>query len=292
MELKNINIFFIALIAFIFSCNKEDLSWKLPRKNIYDGKIIDTFGLVVPNIDSPIVTTKYVGKINDSTTSILGNITSIGSSEIISYGHCWSENHLPTINDYNSIFSSLKQIGAFYSNLLNLNSNTTYYVRAFAINKYGISYGNEVNFSTSEKMAKLMELNDCSTLNNIISYSSLYNGDKTKWNITNYGYKGVGWKSSGNLGIHYVQIEHNFKNNGFIKFWFNTYKEGHYAYPTLYIDGKELKTSSMSDDKLSSSNWMQVQSTSIKKGIHVIKIEFNVNYYDIYLDELQFYEYL
>ena len=38
--------------------------------------------------------------------------------------------------------------GAFESNLTDLLSRTTYYVRAYAINSAGTSYGDQVSFST------------------------------------------------------------------------------------------------------------------------------------------------
>lgn len=76
-----------------------------------------------------------------------GNILNNGGSPVTSKGICWSINPLPTIND--SILIVGNQANSFSGNISNLNPNTEYYIRAFAINNFGIYYGNQVAFSTA-----------------------------------------------------------------------------------------------------------------------------------------------
>jgi len=62
-------------------------------------------------------------------------------------GVCWSTNPTPTITD--SKTNDGAGAGSFMSSITGLIEGTHYYVRAYAMNSVGTSYGNEVVFSTS-----------------------------------------------------------------------------------------------------------------------------------------------
>jgi hypothetical protein len=76
-----------------------------------------------------------------------GNITNDGGSAVTARGVCWSTSPNPTINDNKTIDGT--GIGSFTSSIFGLKKHTTYYVRAFAINGIGTSYGNEISFISS-----------------------------------------------------------------------------------------------------------------------------------------------
>ena len=83
-----------------------------------------------------------------------GNITNLGitisgGSIISSYGICWSTSPNPTLANQSSL-SGTNQVstGAYFASLNGLVPNTTYYVRAYAINSAGVVYGNQVTFTT------------------------------------------------------------------------------------------------------------------------------------------------
>ncbi len=92
---------------------------------------------------TPIVTTNAVDNITTNKASCGGNVLSIGGAELTARGVCWSVNPNPTIND--NITTDGAGAGAFTSQLTNLTSKE-YYVRAYATNSFGTSYGNEVYF--------------------------------------------------------------------------------------------------------------------------------------------------
>lgn len=94
----------------------------------------------------PVLTTISVSNITQSTASCGGNITSDGGSSITSRGVCWSTNTSPTITDNKSQDGT--GIGGFISSISGLSSNTTYYIRAYATNNKGTSYGNELIVKT------------------------------------------------------------------------------------------------------------------------------------------------
>ena len=76
-----------------------------------------------------------------------GNITYGGMDTIIARGFCWSTSQNPTINDNYTIDGS--GIGEFTSNITNLSSNTTFYIRAYATLNTNITlYGNQESFTT------------------------------------------------------------------------------------------------------------------------------------------------
>lgn len=94
-----------------------------------------------------VLTTVSVTGITQTTAVSGGNITSDGGSEITQRGICWSTHTGPLITD--SKTSDGTGSGVFTSNLTGLTGNTVYFVRAYAVNSVGTSYGQEVSFATS-----------------------------------------------------------------------------------------------------------------------------------------------
>ena len=103
----------------------------------------------IPMAQIPELTTSAVVNISQTTADCGGNITSDGGAKVIYHGVCWSINQMPTTTDSNRIAWTSVEI--FTNNIAGLKANTTYYVRAFAINSAGTGYGNEVSFTTLEE---------------------------------------------------------------------------------------------------------------------------------------------
>ena len=94
----------------------------------------------------PSITTTAVSAIKTTTSTSGGNITSDGGAAVIARGVCWSISHDPTTAGNKTTDSN--DAGSFTSNLSGLLANTTYYVRAYAINSAGTGYGDEVSFKS------------------------------------------------------------------------------------------------------------------------------------------------
>lgn len=94
----------------------------------------------------PVLTTDMISNISSNSCVTGGKITSNGNSEITIKGIVWGINSNPTLTD----FFTQDGVGNtnFTSSITNLQQNTTYYVRAYAINNIGISYGQEESFTT------------------------------------------------------------------------------------------------------------------------------------------------
>ena len=94
----------------------------------------------------PSVTTASITNITQTTATGGGNVTSGGGASVTARGVCWSTTVNPTTS--NSKTTDGTGTGAFTSNLTGLTANTLYYVRAYATNSVGTSYGNQVSFTT------------------------------------------------------------------------------------------------------------------------------------------------
>jgi len=67
------------------------------------------------------------------------------AAPVTAKGVCWSTNQNPTISD-NKTSDGTGATG--YASTVSFSINTTYYVRAYAINSFGTGYGNQVTFTT------------------------------------------------------------------------------------------------------------------------------------------------
>lgn len=93
-----------------------------------------------------VITTTSISSVTLTTAVSGGNITADGGGAIKIRGICWANSVNPTINDNKTIDDS--GTGSFTSNLSGLPSGTTIYVRAYATNSAGTSYGNQLSFNT------------------------------------------------------------------------------------------------------------------------------------------------
>jgi hypothetical protein len=118
--------FLLILFSFIFiGCNKEQ---------------------------PPKVSTRIVTEITDQSAKCGGNVTSIGDAILTGRGVCWNTTGTPTTADMFTLDGA--DVGDYASYLTNLSPNTKYYVRAYAKNIYGMSYGKETTFITQALNAR------------------------------------------------------------------------------------------------------------------------------------------
>ncbi len=94
----------------------------------------------------PSISTFPITNITATSASGGGNVLAQGSSSVTARGVCWSLSKKPTIS--NSKTDDDSGMGSFTSSISGLSTGTTYYVRAYATNNAGTSYGNEVSFNS------------------------------------------------------------------------------------------------------------------------------------------------
>lgn len=98
------------------------------------------------NDGMPTVTTADITDITSSTAKSGGNVTNNGGFNVTARGVCWNTMGSPDLNDMHTTNGNGN--GAFTSNIIGLSLGITYYVRAYATNQQGTSYGAEMTFTT------------------------------------------------------------------------------------------------------------------------------------------------
>lgn len=135
----------------------------------------------VPSKAKPTVTTGDAANVSYSSAEIKGAIVEIGSSKVTKYGFCWATSAEPTVEDSKCNLGDASNAKDFSYEIKDLASSTDYYVRAYAENSVGVSYGQQVKFTTLGKP----QVADVTTSEDIkdITYCTA----NAEGNITNLG---------------------------------------------------------------------------------------------------------
>ncbi|MBP3254369.1 MAG: M6 family metalloprotease domain-containing protein [Bacteroidales bacterium] len=102
----------------------------------------------------PVVKFESVDNITDNSALFAAKVVSSGYTPLTKTGFVYSENPMPTTDDY-VVETNSQNIGQFELNAENLESSTEYYVRAFAMNGGLIAYSEQEKFVT--RCAKITE---------------------------------------------------------------------------------------------------------------------------------------
>ena len=98
----------------------------------------------------PTVATSNVSGITEATATCGGNVTGLGSTDLLECGICWGRTPDPIVGD-NHVAADEPGLGAFTElQMTGLEGGKEYYVRAYARNSIGTSYGENVKFETPE----------------------------------------------------------------------------------------------------------------------------------------------
>jgi uncharacterized protein (TIGR02145 family) len=151
-----------------FTNNADNLK---PNKTYYvkayiqnGNVVIYSNELTIHTLDAkPIVTTADISNIKANTASCGGTVISITEFPITQRGICWAKAQNPTITD--SLTNEGIGNGSFTCQLSNLEFNTSYYVRAYAINSQGIIYGEQKSFTSKDGIPEITtsDLTDITT---------------------------------------------------------------------------------------------------------------------------------
>ena len=154
----------------------------------------------------PTVSTKSISSISSNSAICGGDVTSDGGSTVTERGLCWakaSTTHTPTISNY-WVKDNGVGTGSFSCTMSDLIANTDYYVRAYAKNAVGISYGDPVSFTTlgggSGHSAPTVETG---VVSNIASYTATCSGIVTSDGGNGVQHRGICWSTSPQPRIPY-----------------------------------------------------------------------------------------
>jgi uncharacterized protein (TIGR02145 family) len=146
----------------------------------------------------PLLTTLAVTSVTQNTASSGGNITSDGGASVTARGVCYGTSPNPTIAGGTT--SDGTGAGSFTSSLTELIANTTYYIRAYAVNSAGTAYGNELSFTTSVAIPVIPTLFTASA-SSITQTTAMCGGDVMTDGGATITARGVCWSTSQNPTI-------------------------------------------------------------------------------------------
>ena len=147
-------------------------------------------------LQKPQLTTAFMSEVTGISAVSGGTITSIGLGDITARGVVWSTSTSPTIA-LNTKTIDDSGTGSFTSAITELNANTTYYVRSYATNSFGTSYGAEVSFTTMDGVIVLAT----NQINNVTPSSANSGGEITSDGGATITARGIVWSTSSNPTI-------------------------------------------------------------------------------------------
>ncbi len=143
--------------SLYFGGNDTLLNIRLLNQSVKDFPVSSIDSLTFSDTISslPVVQTIAVDKIVQNAARSGLILVSSGASAVTGRGICWSTSPNPTISD--SKYASPLSSSPLYLYLSSLIGSTTYYVRAYATNSYGTSYGETLSFTTTEYTLPVVE---------------------------------------------------------------------------------------------------------------------------------------
>ena len=140
-------------------------------------------------LEVPEVTTSAISEITSLTAKSGGEVTSDGGTAVTARGVVWGQAQNPDVEEHLGITNDGSGTGPFESLLTGLERGVNYFVRAYAVNSEGVSYGIERSFTT------LMELATVNTaeVTNIKFDSAISGGQVTDDGGTEVTARGVVW---------------------------------------------------------------------------------------------------
>lgn len=172
---------------------------------VYSSKQLDFTTTSVQG--KPMVETGAVSELAANSVKVSGTVTDLGCVEgITQYGHVWSD--VPGEPAYvegsktQTEMGEMKQTNSFTSTLTGLLPNTTYYVRAYARNKYGTSYGELLSLTTLRSAVKLATISVKDITHNEATCGGRIS-DKGGHTIIE---RGVCWSTSSNPTVDYAHV--------------------------------------------------------------------------------------
>jgi hypothetical protein len=153
------------------------------------GKLVD-----FTTSDLPVVVTSAVSEIGSTSAKCGGSVTSDGGSPVTARGICFNVTTQPDLNSDHTIDGA--GTGEFISSLTGLTNNIKYYVKAYATNVYGTTYGGEVTFTAGQNVT--LPVVNTTAITNITNTAATSGGNVTADGGTTVSARGVCWSTSTN----------------------------------------------------------------------------------------------
>jgi|GEM_PF-3590162 len=146
-------------------------------------------------IKLPSINTTSISGITAINATGGGSITSTGGAPITARGICWSTSSNPDLSNSKTINGA--GAGTFSGSITGLSTNMTYYVRAYATNSVGTSYGQQVTFNTN-----LPNVSGTSVISSITATKATGGGTITSNGCPPITARGICWSTSFNPDLN------------------------------------------------------------------------------------------
>lgn len=140
-----------------------------------------------------VAATVAAGTVECSTADPGGNVTADGGDAITERGLVYGTSSNPTTGDNKMVEAGTT--GAWTGSLTGLTGNTLYYVRAFATNGVGTTYGTQTSFTTSWPCLPVVPTTDAGSV--ITGTTATSGGNVTSNNGYALSAKGIVWNTAG-----------------------------------------------------------------------------------------------
>jgi hypothetical protein len=153
--------------------------------------------VAIRTFNAPALTTTAITEITASGAKSGGTVSSDGGSGITTRGVVWGTSTNPTIS-LTTKTSDGTGVGAFQSAISGLAASTKYFVRAYATNSVGTSYGNELSFTTIQVGLPTLTTTQANTVGSSTAKSGVSVTNNGGTTITETG---LCWSTSSNPTI-------------------------------------------------------------------------------------------
>ncbi|MDP4711128.1 MAG: SUMF1/EgtB/PvdO family nonheme iron enzyme, partial [Saprospiraceae bacterium] len=143
----------------------------------------------------PTVTTDAITALTDSSAVSGGNVVDDGGTPVTARGLVWGRGTGPTLDSLKTVNGSGN--GTFTATIPNLDPETRYYVRAYATNARGTTYGNEVTFLTPAGLPRVTTL----SISSLTDSSAVAAGNVLSDRGASVTARGIIWGRGANLTL-------------------------------------------------------------------------------------------
>ena len=154
----------------------------------------------------PTVTTLGITDINETSATGGGNVTDQGYTPVTERGICWSTHPAPEISDFT--YPNGTGEGSYPGYMTDLTADQTYYVRAYAKNSQGLSYGEEVQFAATDGLPEVRTLD----VTDIYATTAKAHGEVTDEGASPVTERGICWSATNPIPT--IDDEHKKKGSG------------------------------------------------------------------------------
>jgi uncharacterized protein (TIGR02145 family) len=170
---------------------------KLPTTEESDTTEMVALLAQMEQLQRPSVSTLSVNNVSYNEAYLTGRLFNSGIYWISDCGFCWSTAQNPTLA--NNHITAASDLGTFGLNLTNLDAGTTYYVRAYATNSAGTTYGEQLSFTTTSATLPMVTTDMVSY---ITTTTAMCGGDVISDEGATVTARGVCWSTTQNPTVN------------------------------------------------------------------------------------------